>query len=82
MNVMCGKFDGCIFNTDKIWSMKFLEWIGLDPLGEKQWLYIMTIYDMAMIMANDRGMADPKNYKEPTFYKKFIFFDMGRVHSG
>ena len=35
---------------------------------------IMAIYDMAMIMANDRGMADPKNYKEPTFYKKFIKF--------
>ncbi len=37
---------------------------------------IMTIYDMAMIMANDRGMADPKNYKEPTFYKN-IFLTWG-----
>ena len=37
----------------------------------------MTIYDMAMIMANDRGMADPKNYKEPTFYKKFIVLTWG-----
>ncbi len=70
---MCGKFDGCIFNTDKMWSMNIWNELDWTPLGGKQWLYIMTIYDMAMIMANDRGMADPKNYKEHTFYTKFIF---------